>query len=105
MSTAKVVEEQLERFRAKFGSEPKPGEPLFFDPDHPTPRRFQVEPMEAGMVATMREANMPPQFIHAFERTGRLVAESNKHLLSKEDLAEWDDAIDEYFEQNPQSDA
>ena len=103
--TAKVVEEQLESFRAKFGREPRPGEPLFFDPSHPTPRRLQVEPMEAQMVATMREANIAPHLIHAFERTGRLVGESNKHLFSKEDLAEWEDAIDEYFEQNPQSEA
>ena len=103
--TAKAVEEQLERFRAKFGREPGPGDPLFFDPDHPTPRRLQVEPMEAEMVATMKRANIRPEIIHAYERTGRIVSESNKHLLTKEDLAEWEDAIDEYFEQNPQSDA
>ena len=99
-----VLQEQKERFVAKFGREPGPGDPVFFDPDHPTPRRLQLEPVEAGVVASMRKAGIAPQIIHAFERTGRLVAESNKHLLTKEELAEWEDAIVEYFRMNPQAD-
>ena len=100
-----VIKEQKERFVAKFGREPGPNDPIFFDPDHPTPRKLQVEPMEASVVASMRKAGIAPHLIHAYEKTGRLVSESNKHLLTEDELAEWEEAIDDYFRKNPQADA
>ena len=100
-----VFNEQKERFIAKFGREPGPGDPVFFDPSHPTPRKLQVEPMEAGVVASMRKAGIAPHLIHAYEQTGRLITESNKHLLTEEELAEWDEAIDEYFKKNPEAES
>ena len=100
-----VFNEQKERFIAKFGREPGPGDPVFFDPDHPTPRRLQLEPVEAGVVASMRKAGIAPHLIHAYEKTGRLVTESNKHLLTEEELAEWDEAIDDYFRKNPEAES
>jgi len=30
-------------------------------------------------------------------KTGRIVTESNQHLLTDEDLQEWQDAIEEYL--------
>jgi len=30
------------------------------------------------------------------KRTGRIVTERNKHLLTAEELREWNDAVDEY---------
>ena len=98
-----VLQGQKERFVAKFGREPGPGDPLFFDPDHPTPRKLQLEPMEAGVVASMQKAGIAPHLIHAYEQTGRLVCESNKDLLTEDELAEWDEAIDDYFKKNPEA--
>jgi len=34
--------------------------------------------------------------IFAFKRTGRIVTERNKHLLTAEELRKWNDAVDEY---------
>jgi hypothetical protein len=34
--------------------------------------------------------------IFAFKRTGRIVTENNRHLLTGEELHEWDEAINEY---------
>jgi len=34
--------------------------------------------------------------IYAYKKTGRIVTEENKRLLSEEELDEWNDAIDEY---------
>ena len=48
------------------------------------------------MVEDMKAAGMDPAFIYAFEKTGLLVSEQNQHLISDEDLAEWDAAIEEY---------
>jgi ABC-type transporter MlaC component len=52
------------------------------------------------MLAAMRAAGIPPQFIHAYERTGFLLLEEGYKNLSPEDKAEYDDAIDEYFAKN-----
>jgi hypothetical protein len=44
----------------------------------------------------MTTAGLAPELIHAIQRTGRFVSEQNHHLLSKEALAEWQAAIEEY---------
>ena len=54
---------------------------------------------------TMRRAGLRPELIHAFEKTGRLVTESNRHNLTKEELKEWEGAIDEYFRKHPTPEA
>lgn len=48
------------------------------------------------MLLVLREANVSPEFIYAYQKTGRLMTEENARLLSAEELAEWDAAVDEY---------
>jgi tetratricopeptide (TPR) repeat protein len=84
-----VLEQQRQAFVAKYGREPGPGDLLFPDMPHP-------EHLEAMMVEDMKAAGLNPAFIYAFETTGLLVTEQNKHLIPDEDLAEWDAAIEEY---------
>lgn len=96
--TAALVERQLVLFRKKFGREPGPGDPLFFDPDADQPRRLQVEPFEADMARRLKEAGVRPEIIYAFEKTGRVVTETNIKNLSKAEIAEWEAAVDEYFD-------
>ncbi len=103
--TAEALKEQLRRFKEKFGRDPAPEEPIFFDPDHPTPRPLQVEPTEAMVAQMMRKAGLRPELIYAFEKTGRLVTESNLDVLSEEELKEWEGAIDEYFRKHPTPEA
>ena len=62
------------------------------------------EDMEREAVEVLRRAGMPPQFIHAYRRTGGLlVSEFNEGFATATDLEEWDAAIEEYFflEENP----
>jgi hypothetical protein len=84
------VEEALHQLRqafiAKHGREPGPDDFLF--PEH----------LEAMMVEDMKAAGLDPAIIYAFEQTGLLVTEENRRLISDEDLAAWDDAIEEYGE-------
>ena len=103
--TAEALKEQLRRFKEKFGRDPTGDEPIFFDPNHPTPRPLQVEPTEAMVAQTMRKAGLRPELIYAFEKTGRLVTESNLDALSEEEIKEWEEAIDEYFRKHPKPDA
>jgi hypothetical protein len=87
---AGILKEQRRKFVAKFGREPNPDEPIFFDAP-------PVEHLEAEMVQAMRKAGVDPAIIYAFEKTdGLLVTEQNQHLISQADLDAWQAAIDEY---------
>jgi hypothetical protein len=57
------------------------------------------EELTAAMLEVFRRAGTPGDIVHAFRKTGRLVTEENMHLLSEEELAEWDAAIEEYRSQ------
>lgn len=45
----------------------------------------------------MVAADFPPQIIYAYEKTGLIITEFNRHLCSKKDLKAWKAAIEEYF--------
>ncbi len=87
---------QLEAFRRKFGRDPCPDDPIFFDPDANEPVPLDPQQYEQAMIETMSQAGTDPAFIYAFKRTGRIVTESNKHGLTEKELRQWNDAIDEY---------
>jgi hypothetical protein len=91
-----LLKKQIALFKKKFGREPRPDEPLFFDPAAAVPRRLQLEPMEADIVKAMKEANIHPRLIYAFEKTGRLLSAATLKKLSKAEQAEWHAALAEY---------
>ena len=55
-----------------------------------------MEHIEAAMVDLMKQAGIDPALIYAYEKTGRIVTEENKNKLTDAELAEWDEAVDEY---------
>jgi len=87
---------QLEAFRKKFGRDPCPDDPIFFDPDADEPVPLNPQQYEHDMMETMAQAGINPAFIYAFKRTGRIVTESNRDRLTEKELRQWNDAIDEY---------
>ena len=90
---AEVVRAQRQKFIDRFGREPGPDDPIFFDLPHP-------EHVEHLMVEGMKAAGLDPAIIFAFERTGRLVTADNQHLIPERDLDAWDAAIREYEERH-----
>lgn len=94
--TRKVLDAQRGAFRAKFGREPGPGDPLFFDPDADEPRPREAEGVMAELVRAMERAGIHPRLIHACRRTGLLVSEENLDRLGPLELAEWMAALEEY---------
>jgi hypothetical protein len=84
-----VLDEQRRRFVEKYGREPGPGDPVFFDLP-------PLEHVEHEMVQAMKAAGLDPAYIYAYEKTGRLVSEQNMHLIPEKDLDEWDAAVREY---------
>ncbi|HYY68868.1 MAG TPA: hypothetical protein VE734_03980 [Terriglobales bacterium] len=87
---------QLEAFRKKFGRDPGPDDPIFFDPDAEDPVPLNPKQYEQDMIETMAQAGINPAFIYAFKRTGRIVTESNKHRFTEKELRGWNDALSEY---------
>ena len=91
-----AIERQLEAFRRKFGRDPNDNDPILFDPDADDPVPLSDEKYERMMIEAMAEVGISQAMIFAFKRTGRIVTEANKHLLTFEELREWNDAVDEY---------
>lgn len=94
-----VIERQLTAFRKKFGRDPEPIDPIFFDTDSDEPRPISQETQdeyERGIVEAMATAGIDPALIYAFKKTGRIVTATNKRLLSEQEMAEWEEAIDEF---------
>ena len=56
--------------------------------------------MKHEMLAAMRAADIPPQLIYAYDKTGFLLSKEGYQSLSPEDKAEYAAAIAEYFARN-----
>jgi hypothetical protein len=56
--------------------------------------------IKRDVIAAMRAADMPPQLIYAYDRTGFLLSQEGYKSLSPEDKAEYDAAIAEYYAKN-----
>jgi hypothetical protein len=93
-----IVQRQLQKFREKFGREPGPEDPVFFNPDADTPELFPLDEFMEESVQAMVRAGIRPEIIYAHRKTGLIVTEESLHKLLPEDVAAWEAAIDEYFD-------
>ena len=89
------LRKQEQLFKEKFGREPGPGDPVFFDPDADTPQKINEEHVDKAIIEAMVKAGMDPSYIYAYKKTGLLVTTDNWDKLSPEDQAEWTAAISE----------
>jgi hypothetical protein len=95
-SQRELLERQREAFRAKFGRDPGPEDPVFFDPKADEPRPLDDELLVTTVVDAMKAAGIDPAKIHAYRRTGMLLTNENLGQWSAEDLDEWQAALEEY---------
>lgn len=100
-----AFKEQREAFHRKFGRDPGPDDPVFFDPDADTPEPLEMDPIRRLVVDAMVQAGTKPEVVYAFSKTGLIVTDMNQDNLSLEQLAEWDAAIAEYQEQTKGEDS
>jgi hypothetical protein len=89
------MQDQLQSFVKKFGREPGPNDPLFFDPDADTPQEISEEILRKEILKALAAAGVDPAAVYAYNKTGLLVSEENMHLLGAEELAEWQQAVEE----------
>jgi hypothetical protein len=91
LSTA--LDEQRTAFIAKFGRAPGPEDPVFFDPDANEPRPVDPTVLRARMLEAMRSAGVPDRILFAVKTCDRIITTENVHLLSDQDIAEWNAAL------------
>ena len=84
-----------QRFIDKFGREPGPSAPVFCDPDADTRQPIPEEKLSRLMNEALSVAGVDPVLVSAHKKTSLLVSEGNLHLLSADDLAEWQQAVEE----------
>ncbi|MCI0604346.1 hypothetical protein L0156_15220 [bacterium] len=87
---ASILEKQEQLFVERFGREMGPNDLIFFNLDPEEVKRQVIEAMEKTGIA--------PELIYAFRKTGRILRKKDRKSLTREELKEWDDAINEYFE-------
>jgi hypothetical protein len=93
------LEALRQAFRERFGRDPGPDDPVFFDPSAEDPRALDQDG-EALFTAmsdmAMRRAGIDSSLIYASHKTGLIVTEWNRDQLSPDDQADWIEAIFEY---------
>jgi hypothetical protein len=97
--TRQALVKQLSAFREKFGRDPSPDDPVFFNPDADSPEPVtsaQLDALDHKMIEAMVEVGIPAEVIYAYKKIGRIVTQENEHLLSDQDREEWDAALGEY---------
>jgi hypothetical protein len=91
------MERQAERFHEKFGRDPGPEDPIFFDPDAYEPRPFDLDIATREMAEELRHAGIAaeidPSLIEAWCELGYVVTEDTRHLFSASDIAVWNEAV------------
>jgi len=94
-----AMQRQLQAFRDKFGRDPEPDDPVFFDDDVDAPVPINLDSLQRQIVAVMNKACVSPELIYAYCRTGVIATDQNYGLLSPEDRDAWECAIAEYSRQ------
>ena len=96
----KAFEDLRREFVEKFGREPGPDDPVLFDPNKDVPT--EIDPgdsvTEGELLAMFKEIGAGPEHVYAYKKTGRFGLPSTVGHWPEVEQAEWQAAIDEYFE-------
>jgi len=74
---ASALKDQREAFRRKFGCDPGPNDPVFFDPDADTPQELDLGEFDTAVIEAMVNANIDPAYVFAHKSTGLIVTSQN----------------------------
>jgi hypothetical protein len=91
-----MLDQVITAFKVKFGRDPQPGDPIFFDPDFDIPTSFDPQKLSNIILKAMVKVGAPPEIIYAFEKTGFLSPDCDGLNLSENDRALFLAAIHEY---------
>ncbi|MFG7943768.1 hypothetical protein [Streptomyces cacaoi] len=87
---------QRHDFREKFGRDPEPGDPLFFDPGADEPTRLTKEyfdNMMLEMAERAMEEGIDPAYIHAWREVGYVVTEETRSMFTAAEVLAFSRAV------------
>ncbi|MDO1500503.1 SEC-C metal-binding domain-containing protein [Winogradskyella maritima] len=87
-----ILDRENERFKSIMGRDITGDDPLI-----PSTIQVSEEVYIENSVLMLEEVGIRPEIIYAFKKLGYCVGESQLHLYSKEQLQDWEEAVDEYF--------
>ena len=79
---SRILKLQVAAFRKKFGRDPLPNEPVFFDPDADVPTPMNEE----KMIGAFNTAGLPPEFAYAYKKTGLILMEGVLLIFERQAL-------------------
>lgn len=85
-------------FRAKFGRDPGPDDPLFFDPDAAQPQAISEKQLGGAMTEMFDALGVDDAYRYAYNKTGYMVTEMNRDKIPPRDLAAFEAAYREFEE-------
>ncbi len=91
-----ILLNQRQRFIKKFGREPGGHDPVFFREDSEEPTPLDPLLVETQLAAAMDEVGIDPAVAYAILKTGMIPVEDMLEGWSEKDLAEWQNAVEEY---------
>jgi hypothetical protein len=101
--TGRLLTEQLaglrEAFRVKFGREPGPDDPVFFDPEADDPRRLGLAEgaeMWSALARRLAERGVDPAYALGAADVGYLVTDRNRHLFTALEVEAFLDAVERH---------
>ena len=80
----------------RLGRPLKPDDKLFPDLDEDT--------LKQDMIDRARESGAPPAVLYAIKKTGRIVTDANRHLISDVEIEKWDAFVKEHLDLHPDED-
>lgn len=95
-SMVRLMKLQKQLFKLVFGREAGPHDPVFWDRSREHEGVFPMKDDPEHMRQSMLAAGVSPAMAYAAARTGRALTDSNQHLFSDADRAEWLAAVVEY---------
>lgn len=87
-----ALREENKRFKEVFGRAPSSRDKVFTDAYLVSDADFEQDMLNSFAMAGTRK-----EIAYAFSKTGLIVSESNRGLISPEDLYEWNSAVDQYL--------
>jgi hypothetical protein len=93
---AALLPEFQRAFMERHGRRMHPDD-LLVGPDDPK----QLLEFQAKVVKIMREDGIAPSLIYAFEKTGILLTEENRHMMPTSQVEEFEAAVEEYLASHP----
>ena len=91
-----MLEEQKAMFRAKFGRDHQPTDPLYFDPDQDTPTLIAREKLPPEAAEAFGQATIHGAMVYAQVKVGFFLSPMNYDVATDEQSQAWEDAVREF---------